>query len=258
MATLARALPERPRLRRLERAEPERLLALPVRRVGNRHRRARLYIAPRAHLRRAEGGLAEDPGLRRLAGPARRRQPGGSAAHPVADGVHPQHGTRLPRQRAGEADHGRLRDPPVPRALRRFRRPGSIPGERRSGSPTTTSSSACSERRSTAPRSPGSKLPVAYTEFGVQTKIPESAQAPYTNLESPLGQDAVAEQTQARYYREALELSRLPADRDRALLLPSDRRARSEPLAVRALLRRPEAEVEPAGDQGGRREGSRG
>jgi len=54
---------------------------------------------------------------------------------------------------------------------------------------------------------PGSKLPIAYTEFGVQTKIPESAQAPYTNLQSPLGRDAVDEATQARYYREALELS---------------------------------------------------
>jgi hypothetical protein len=54
---------------------------------------------------------------------------------------------------------------------------------------------------------PGSKLPVAYSEFGVQTKIPEAAQAPYTNLQSPLGQDAVDEQTQARYYRQALELA---------------------------------------------------
>jgi hypothetical protein len=54
---------------------------------------------------------------------------------------------------------------------------------------------------------PGSKLPIAYTEFGVQTKIPESAQAPYTNLQSPIGRDAVDEQTQARYYREALELA---------------------------------------------------
>ena len=54
---------------------------------------------------------------------------------------------------------------------------------------------------------PGSKLSVAYTEFGVQTRTPESEQAPYTNLESPLGEDAVSEQTQAKYYREALELA---------------------------------------------------
>jgi len=54
---------------------------------------------------------------------------------------------------------------------------------------------------------PGSKLPIAYTEFGVQTEIPEAAQEPYTNLQSPLGLDAVDEQTQADYYRQALELA---------------------------------------------------
>ena len=53
----------------------------------------------------------------------------------------------------------------------------------------------------------GSELPVAYTEFGVQSRIPESAQGPYTNLDSPLGDDAVDEATQASYYREALELA---------------------------------------------------
>jgi len=54
---------------------------------------------------------------------------------------------------------------------------------------------------------PGSKLPVAYTEFGVQTRIPTSEQGPYTSLQSPFGRDAVSEQTQARYYRQALELA---------------------------------------------------
>jgi hypothetical protein len=53
----------------------------------------------------------------------------------------------------------------------------------------------------------GSKLPIAYTEFGVQSKIPKSAQGPYTNLQSPLGLDAVDEATQAKYYREAIELA---------------------------------------------------
>jgi hypothetical protein len=54
---------------------------------------------------------------------------------------------------------------------------------------------------------PGSKLPLAYTEFGVQSKIPESAQGPYTDLQSPIGRDAVDEETQAKYYRQALELA---------------------------------------------------
>jgi hypothetical protein len=53
----------------------------------------------------------------------------------------------------------------------------------------------------------GSELPIAYTEFGVQSMIPESAQGPYTNLQSPLGLDAVDEATQADYYRQALELA---------------------------------------------------
>ena len=54
---------------------------------------------------------------------------------------------------------------------------------------------------------PGSDLPIAYTEYGVQSVIPESAQAPYTNLDSPLARDAVSEETQAEYYRQALELA---------------------------------------------------
>ena len=54
--------------------------------------------------------------------------------------------------------------------------------------PTTTSSWACSARPSTARRSPGATLPIAYTEFGVQSDDPaERAEAAYTNLVSPLG-----------------------------------------------------------------------
>ena len=53
----------------------------------------------------------------------------------------------------------------------------------------------------------GGDLPIAYTEFGVQSVIPENKQKVYENLGSPLGDDAVDEETQARYYREALELA---------------------------------------------------
>jgi hypothetical protein len=52
----------------------------------------------------------------------------------------------------------------------------------------------------------GSDLPIAYSEYGVQSEIPESAQEPYTNLQSPLGKDAVSEEQQAEYYRQAFEL----------------------------------------------------
>jgi hypothetical protein len=54
---------------------------------------------------------------------------------------------------------------------------------------------------------PGSKLAIAYSEFGVQSAIPPSAQDPYTNLQSPLGKDAVSEETQAEYYKQSFELA---------------------------------------------------
>lgn len=53
----------------------------------------------------------------------------------------------------------------------------------------------------------GSKLPIAYTEFGVQSMIPDSELGSYTNTDSPLGKDAVPEQTQAEYYKQAFELA---------------------------------------------------
>jgi hypothetical protein len=53
----------------------------------------------------------------------------------------------------------------------------------------------------------GSKLPIAYTEFGVQSLVPPSQLGSYTNTDSPLGNDAVAEQTQAEYYKQAFELA---------------------------------------------------
>ena len=54
---------------------------------------------------------------------------------------------------------------------------------------------------------PGSDLPIAYTEFGVQSLIPESELGSYTNTDSPLGKDAVPEATQAEYYKQAFELA---------------------------------------------------
>jgi hypothetical protein len=53
----------------------------------------------------------------------------------------------------------------------------------------------------------GGDLPIAYTEFGVQSQIPENKQNVYENVDSPLAVDAVDEETQARYYREAFELA---------------------------------------------------
>ena len=53
----------------------------------------------------------------------------------------------------------------------------------------------------------GGDVPIAYTEFGVQAQIPQSKEKVYENVDSPLGVDAVDEETQARYYREALALA---------------------------------------------------
>jgi hypothetical protein len=57
----------------------------------------------------------------------------------------------------------------------------------------------------TPQRGPG--LPVYYTEFGVQTRVPAAHRHAYTDPHSPSAIDAVDPQTQARYYREALALA---------------------------------------------------
>jgi hypothetical protein len=53
----------------------------------------------------------------------------------------------------------------------------------------------------------GGSLPVYYTEFGVQTRVPAADKHAYTDLGSPSAADAVSPETQARYYREALSLA---------------------------------------------------
>ena len=53
----------------------------------------------------------------------------------------------------------------------------------------------------------GSELSILYTEFGVQTTIPEEKLDLYTNRDSPAAKDAVPETTQAEYYRQAFELA---------------------------------------------------
>ncbi len=53
----------------------------------------------------------------------------------------------------------------------------------------------------------GNALPIYYTEFGVQTAIPDEHRSAYTDLKSPAALDIVDTETQARYYREALALS---------------------------------------------------
>jgi hypothetical protein len=54
---------------------------------------------------------------------------------------------------------------------------------------------------------PGMRLPIYYTEFGVQTRVPPSKLRFYQDAGSPAATDAVSLARQAAYYRKALELA---------------------------------------------------
>jgi hypothetical protein len=53
----------------------------------------------------------------------------------------------------------------------------------------------------------GARLPVYYTEFGVQTAVPPAKRRFYADLDSPARTDSVSFETQAAYYRRAFELA---------------------------------------------------
>jgi hypothetical protein len=57
----------------------------------------------------------------------------------------------------------------------------------------------------TAQRS--ASLPILYSEYGVQTKIPAAKRRAYTNLAVATAADAVSERRQADYYRQAIRLA---------------------------------------------------
>jgi hypothetical protein len=54
---------------------------------------------------------------------------------------------------------------------------------------------------------PGARMPVYYTEFGVQTTVPPAKRSFYSDPESPGRADSVSFATQAAYYRQALALA---------------------------------------------------
>jgi hypothetical protein len=54
----------------------------------------------------------------------------------------------------------------------------------------------------------GRRLPVLYTEFGVQTAIPPAKLSAYEPAKQPGGDPGVSPRVQAEYYRRALELAR--------------------------------------------------
>ncbi|MBD0329650.1 MAG: hypothetical protein ICV64_06060 [Thermoleophilia bacterium] len=53
----------------------------------------------------------------------------------------------------------------------------------------------------------GSTLPIVYTEFGVQTKIPKRKRHLYRHLRARAARQAVSERVQARHYRQALAMA---------------------------------------------------
>jgi hypothetical protein len=54
---------------------------------------------------------------------------------------------------------------------------------------------------------PGAPLPIYYTEFGVQTRVPARKLRFYSNVATPARSDSVSFATQAAYYRRALQLA---------------------------------------------------
>jgi hypothetical protein len=54
---------------------------------------------------------------------------------------------------------------------------------------------------------PGARLPIYYTEFGVQTRVPAAKLRFYDDRDSPARTDSVSFSLQAAYYRSALTLA---------------------------------------------------
>jgi hypothetical protein len=74
---------------------------------------------------------------------------------------------------------------------------------------------------------PGSRLPILYGEYGVETQIPDSKAGLYTGTE-PATTKPVSEETQASYYQQALALSFCqPTVVGMLLFLSRDERARA-------------------------------
>ena len=111
------ACSQHPRVHRGERAEPEPLLAPPVRTERRGRRCHCLRTAARAHVRRDESRGQRRLHHRRLGLPARDRQARHRTRHALPDGLHHRHGNCLSRPEAQPADHGRLLLPPIRREL---------------------------------------------------------------------------------------------------------------------------------------------
>ena len=138
--------------------------------------------------------------------PARHRQTGHRPRHALADRVHRRHGHGVSGVEAQPADHGRPVDS-TPTARTRARphlraperhvaRPGRLRQARR----------GCSASAFDGTPQLGSKLPIVYDEYGVDSQIPDGKRRFYGGRE-PATTKPVSEGVQAAYYRTALEMA---------------------------------------------------
>ena len=92
----------------------------------------------------------------------------------------------------------------------------------------------------------GGDLPIAYTEFGVQSVIPREQGERVRECHLAARGRRRRRGDAGALLPGSARAGVVPGDRDRRPPLPRLRRARPEPLAVRGLLRGPHAQVEPA------------
>ena len=96
----------------------------------------------------------------------------------------------------------------------------------------------------------GSKLPIVYAEFGVESRIPDALLAAYTGTE-PATTRPVNESVQARFYAKAMQMAACqPTVRTFLVFRLIDERDPRR-LAIGRLLRERVTEGEPAGRRGG-------
>ena len=202
------------RLHRRQRAEPQPLLAAAVRARRHRRRRAGVRGPARDDLRRAEGGVPPTSRCSAARLAARQRQPGPTRQthSPTVFIQRPRR--RLPRERAHDADHGRVRDPSLRGQLER--RAAARPH------PNSTTIALADYAKLVAllgtafdgTAQPGSTLPIVYGEFGVEIADPGGEGGRSTPARSRRRRSRSTRRRRRAYYREAIAARVLPAERE--------------------------------------------
>ncbi len=160
----------------------------------------------REDLRRREGCRPGRRGARRRRLAARQRQPGAHASDPLADRIHPRPRHRVPRERADDADHGRIRLPSVRGRLERRaveRRASELDDDRARRLPEARRAARQGVRRNRPAR-----LDAADRLRRVRRRDADpGGEAEPLHGHRACDDEAVAEATQAAYYRQAIQLA---------------------------------------------------